>query len=136
MDGPSALELYVHSPAFDEACKHARVPESNDSNSDYYASYHSNLLENDSFEASPGSPYDVSKLEAYLYYSGIRGFRRRGPKLIFRTSKDIYTPPLPEHDTRFMQLLPVYEHHKLGKDDLWVTIRSKVCDLKVQQSVY
>jgi hypothetical protein len=27
-----------------------------------------------------------------------------------------------------MQLLPVYEHHKLGKDNLWATIRSKVRD--------
>jgi hypothetical protein len=29
----------------------------------------------------------------HLYYFGIRGPRRRGPKLIFRTSKDVFTAP-------------------------------------------
>jgi hypothetical protein len=82
------------------------------------------------------SPYDVPKLEAHLYYFGIRGPRHWGPKLIFRTSKDVFTAPSgPEQDPRLMQLRPVYEHHKLGKDDLWATIRSKVRDLlEAQQS--
>jgi hypothetical protein len=90
----------------------------------------------DHWEDSPFL-YDVSKLEAYFYYFGIRGPRRRGPKLIFRTSKDVFTAPSdPEQDLRRMRLQPVYEHHKLGKEDVWATIRSKVRDLlETQQSV-
>ena len=120
-----ALELYVHSPEFDKECAmYSKGPPSDDYDSDY--SYYGSLLEKDDDDFSV-SPHDVSKLEAYLYYFGIRGPGRRGPKLIFRTSKDTFKPPSgPEQDLRPMQLLPVYEHHKLGKDDLWATIRSKV----------
>ncbi|KAI1791811.1 hypothetical protein LXA43DRAFT_1136373, partial [Ganoderma leucocontextum] len=81
------------------------------------------------------SPYDVSKLEADLYYFGIRGPRHRGPKLIFRTSKDVFTAPGPEQDPRLMRLRPVYEHHKLGEDDLWATIRSNVIKLLDQRNI-
>ena len=115
-------------------------PPSDDSNSDYSSDY-SSLWEKDTFSSSvsyiESSRYDVSKLEAHLYYFGIRGPRRLGPKLIFRTSKDVFTAPSgPEQDPRLMRLRPVYEHHKLGEDDLWATIRSKVRDLlEVQQSV-
>lgn len=83
------------------------------------------------------SPHDISELEAILYYFGIRGPRQRGPKLIFRTSKDVFTVPLgQENNPRLMALQPVYEHHQLGKDDLWATVRSKVrrC-LEAQKSV-
>ena len=100
-------ELRVHSPAF------GKDPLSSDNDSD------------------PSSSYDVSKLEAQLYYFGIRGPRCWGPKLVFRTSKDVFTVPSgPEQDPRLMWLLPVYEHHRLGKNDLWATIRSKVCKLE------
>ncbi|KAF8464347.1 hypothetical protein DFH94DRAFT_785619 [Russula ochroleuca] len=34
-----------------------------------------------------------------------------------------------------MQLRPVYEHHKLGEDDLWATIRSKVVKLLNQRNI-
>ena len=66
-------ERYVNSAAFDDACaKCAREVHlgslSDGSDSDYR--YHGNLLETDS---SSLSPYDVSKVEAYLYYYGIRG---------------------------------------------------------------
>jgi hypothetical protein len=53
-------------------------------------------------------------------------------------SKDVFTAPSRlEQYPRLMRLRPVYEHHKLGKDDLWpgATIRSKVRDLlEPQQS--
>jgi hypothetical protein len=135
------LELHVHSPAFDEECAVyskgiVKGPPFDDGDSDY-SSDHSSLWEKDSSVSSvESSRYYVSKLEAYLYYFGIRGPRRRGPKLIFRTSKDVFTAPSgPEQDPRLMWLRPVYEHHKLGKDDLWATIRSKVRDLlDAQQS--
>jgi hypothetical protein len=111
-------------------------PPSDDSDSDY--SDYSSLWEKDSSSISSvkSSPYDVSKIEAHLYYFGIRGPRRLGPKLIFRTSTDVFTAPSgPEQDPRLMQLRPVYEHHKLSEDDLWATIRSKVRDLlEAQQS--
>ncbi|KIM81198.1 hypothetical protein PILCRDRAFT_821650 [Piloderma croceum F 1598] len=126
------LELHVHSPAFDKECavysKGIGRGPSDDSDSDY-SSDHS-LWEKDS--SSVESPrYNVSKLEAHLYYFGIRG-----PKLIFRTSKDVFTAPSgPEQDPRLMWLRPVYEHQKLGKDDLWATIRFKVVQLLDQRNI-
>ncbi|KAF8273832.1 hypothetical protein EI94DRAFT_1769038 [Lactarius quietus] len=72
----------------------------------------------------------VPKLEAHLYYFGIRGPRQRGPKLIYRSSRDSFTPPSgPGQDTRVMQLLPVYHHDKLGQDNLWAAIRDEVVKL-------
>ena len=116
----------------------SKGPPPDDSDSDY-SSDHSSLWEKNSsssVSSVESSLYYISKLEAHLYYFGIRGPRRRGPKLIFRTSEDVFTAPSgPEQDPRLMRLRPVYEHHKLGKDDLWATIRSKVRDLlEAQQS--
>ncbi|OJA16892.1 hypothetical protein AZE42_13336, partial [Rhizopogon vesiculosus] len=121
------LELYVHSAAFDKNCAaYSKEKGKGLGPPADYSSDQGSLREMD----SSSSPYDVSKLEAYLYYLGIRGPRRWGPKLIFRTSKDVFIEPSgPEQDCRLMQLLPVYEHHKLSKDNLWATIRSKVRDL-------
>ena len=104
-----ALELYVHSTAFDKECFACSVEivrglPSDDSKADSSSA--------SSVRSVESSPYD-------LYYFGIRGLRHRGPKLIFRTSKDVFPAPWgPEQDARPMQLLPVYEHHKLGKDNL------------------
>ena len=111
-------------------------PLSDDSDSDY--SGHNSLWEDDysSVSSVESSRYDVSKLEAHLYYFGIRGPRRWGPKLIFRTSKDVFIAPSgPEQDPRLMRLRPVYEHHQLGKDDLWATIRSKVVELLGRRNI-
>ena len=107
--------------------------------SDYSAP--SSLWANESSCSAPSvgsSPYYVSVIEASHYYLGIRGVGRLGPKLIYRTSKDVYTPPSGQgYDPRGMRLQPVYEHDKLGKGDLWATIRSQVRDLlKVQQSAH
>jgi hypothetical protein len=91
------LELHIHSPAFDKECAMyskgiGKGPPSDDSDSDCYSD-HSSLWEKDSSSSSVSSVesscYNVSKFEAHLYYFGIRGPRRRGPKLIFRTSKDV-----------------------------------------------
>ena len=85
--GPNALRYLT--PAFDKeraVAAHSkgigRGPSSNDSDSDYPD--HSNLWEEEDLYVSSveSARYDVSKLEAHLYYFGIRG-----PKLIFRTSK-------------------------------------------------
>ncbi|KZS99958.1 uncharacterized protein LAESUDRAFT_769211 [Laetiporus sulphureus 93-53] len=123
-------ELHVQSEAFDrEGAAYASGPSSEDSDSDHYSSSVSSLQ---------SSPYDVSHLEAHLYYFGIRGPRCLGPKLIFRTSKDIFTAPSgPEQDARRMEHLPVYEHEhdKLGKNNLWDTIRSKIVELLGERDI-
>lgn len=125
----TSLELHVYSPAFDEECAvHARSQSSDTSDIDDHGGPDGSLY--DVKSDTPASPYDVSIIEAYLYYFGLRGLKQRGPKLIFRTSKDIFKGPLgPAQDVRPMQLLPVYEEHHniLGKNDLWDIILSKVC---------
>ena len=137
------LEPHVHSPAFDKECavyskRIGNVPLSDDSDIDH-PSDHSSLWENGSscsVSSVESSPHEVPKLEAYLYYFGLRGPRRRGPKLIFRTSKDVFTAPSgPEQEPRHMQLRPVYEHHILSEGNMWPTIRSNVRGLlEAQQS--
>lgn len=126
-------DLYIHSQAFDKDCaacarEIGKGPLSDNSDAE-------NCDDSDPWETSSTSsidepsPYHLSKLEAQLYYFGLRGPRRWGPKLIFRTSKDVFKAPSgPAQDARLMRLLPVYEHPKLGKGDLWATIRSKVCE--------
>ncbi|KAG8744391.1 hypothetical protein FRC12_014803, partial [Ceratobasidium sp. 428] len=65
----------------------------------------------------------VSKMEADFYYYGLHGSRKPGPKLIYRTSKDVFSPPSgPAQDLRMMQLLTVHDHPKLGKNELWTRI--------------
>ncbi|KZP21618.1 hypothetical protein FIBSPDRAFT_891079 [Athelia psychrophila] len=82
------------------------------------------------------SSHKVSKLEKHLYYFGLRGNRNFGPKLVFRTSTDVFTPPTgPEHNTHIMQLLPVYDHKKLGQDNLWATIHKEIVELLGNQEI-
>jgi hypothetical protein len=77
--------------------------------------------------SADSSAHGVSKLEAYLYYHGLRGNRKYGPKLIYRTSTDIFLPPSgPSQDLRKMQLLTVHNHSKLGQNNLWAKIRDEV----------
>ncbi|CAE6480993.1 unnamed protein product [Rhizoctonia solani] len=78
--------------------------------------------------------HTVSKPEASHYYFGIRGLGHLGPKLIYRTSKDVFTPPSWEF-SRVMQLLPVYHHDKLGQDNLWATIRDEVVKLLDEREI-
>jgi hypothetical protein len=75
------------------------------------------------------SNHGVPKLEAYLYFHGIRGKRKAGPKLIWRSSTDVFSPPTgPSQDIRATQLLTVHEHAILGKDKMWKMIREEVRD--------
>ena len=95
---------------------------------------HSQLLQDDdddsSSDTSVGSSHGVSKLERLFYYFGLRGDGDLGPKLVYRTSTETFTPPTgPENDARVIKLLPVYDHDKLGRDKLWETVRDKVRDL-------
>ena len=94
-------------------------------------SYHHNLWDtNDTLTWVDPSSHGVSKLESHLYYTGLRGRGKRGPKLIYRTSTDIFLPPSgPFQEVRERQLLTVHEHPKLSQDNLWATIRDEVCKL-------
>jgi hypothetical protein len=126
----TSLELHVYSPAFDKECvTHSRCQSSDTSDTDNYSGPDGSLWDASSSDTT-SSPYDISIIEAYLYYFGLQGLNRRGPKLIFRTSKDIFKwPSGPSQYVRPMQLLPVYKahHNILGKNDLWDIILSKVC---------
>jgi hypothetical protein len=65
------------------------------------------------------SIYKVPKPEQHIYYFSIYGDRQPGLKLVFRTSKNIFTPPTgPENDLYVKQLLSVNKHNKLGQDNL------------------
>ncbi|KAJ7630540.1 hypothetical protein FB45DRAFT_746566 [Roridomyces roridus] len=76
------------------------------------------------------SNHNVSDVEARMYYHGIRGGGKRGPKLVFRTSSDSFAPPCgPWQDFRQMQLLPVLHHPKLKSDGLWTTILDQIATL-------
>lgn len=91
------------------------------------------LWSNDSTSSSVSSVdpsiYDVPKLEAYLYYAGLSGPKGRGPKLIYRTTREkekFVLPTGPEAYCRLMKLHTVPENHKLGEDNLWDHIRAEV----------
>ncbi|KDQ49643.1 hypothetical protein JAAARDRAFT_200650 [Jaapia argillacea MUCL 33604] len=59
------------------------------------------------------------------------------PQAHFRTSTDVFTPPTgPEHDARLMQLLGVYDHNKMGQDNLWATIREEVVKLLDNREIH
>ncbi|KAI0695251.1 hypothetical protein BC835DRAFT_1519984 [Cytidiella melzeri] len=72
------------------------------------------------------SSHEVPKFEKYLYHFGLRGDRHPGPKLVYRTSTDIW--PLltsPREIPRMMQLHTVHEHSQLS-EDLWDHIRDEI----------
>ena len=76
------------------------------------------------------SVHDVHKLEKLLYYFNIRGDDQLGPRLVYRTSTDKFTPPEgPDNNPRTMRLLDVKDHAKLANNNLWDIIRDKVRDL-------
>ncbi|KAG8926643.1 hypothetical protein FRC02_008766 [Tulasnella sp. 418] len=127
------LEAHVLSKAFDEECAafaKRRYSSSDDSDTDSDVnSLWSNNSTSSSVSSVEPSPYDVPKLEAYLYYAGLSGPNGRGPKLVYRMTreKEKFVPPTgPEAYRRLMKLRTVPENHKLGKDNLWDYIRAEV----------
>ncbi|KAJ1306713.1 hypothetical protein OPQ81_007703 [Rhizoctonia solani] len=133
-------DQHIHPPAFDnERRKQSGCPSSGTSGSGH-SSTHSELSEKEVNFSSPSSLgstcHVIPNLEAHLYYFGICGHRHGGPKLIFRSSKDVFTLTLgPEQYPRMMQLLPVYHHNKLAQDNLWQTIRSEVVKLLDERGI-
>ncbi len=115
---------FVNTPEFDNQClKKARLlslsPAAERSDYDY----------DDYDSRSKVAPYEVSPAEARLYYAGI-GPKGRGPKLIYRTSSDIFEEPSgPEAYRRLMKAITVPNDHKFSKDRQWDRVRDKVCPL-------
>ncbi|CAE6540131.1 unnamed protein product [Rhizoctonia solani] len=118
-------DQYVFSEAFNRDCN-AQSKRLASSSSGFESYEQFNLWDSDDASWVDSSSHGVSKFEAYLYYYGLRGNRKPGPKLIYRTSTDIFLPPSgPSQDLRKIQLLAVHEHAKLGRKNLWATIRDK-----------
>lgn len=129
-----ALDRLVHSPEFDEQCIQCSKRNLSSSSDTDYSFQRRRLWEtrdDSSVSSVESTGYTVSKLEAHLYYHGVRGNGKWGPKLIARSSQDVYVPPSgPAQDVRVLKLLPVSEHPRLSNENnLWPTIRSQVCDL-------
>ena len=124
---------YVRTDEFDQHCITVHNRRSSSSGSSDSSARRKIFEEDDASSAtseSVESAHDVPKLEKYYYYFDIRSDGCLGPPLIYRTSKDQFTPPTgPENDPRPMRLLQVDDHAKLGKDDLWPAVRDKVRDL-------
>lgn len=124
---------YVFTEGFDRACDLQSKRHSPSSSVSSFYGHHMKLWDRDdasSLTSVDTSRHGVPKLEAYLYYHGLRGNRKPGPKLIYRTSTDIFLPPSgPSQDLREMQLLTVHKHGKLGQDKLWATIRDETVGL-------
>jgi hypothetical protein len=121
-------DAYVISEAFGRECE-AQSKRFSSSSGSFESSEHYRLWDKDdtSSMTSDSSTHAIPKIEAYLYYYGLCGDRRLGPKLIYRTSTDIYKGPSePEQDPRKIQLLTTHKHAKLDEHDLWPTIREEV----------
>ncbi|KAJ3774136.1 hypothetical protein FB446DRAFT_493393 [Lentinula raphanica] len=122
---------FVFSDAFDQLCHNLPSSDSSSASSASYDDF--NLLASDdasSIISTDSSAHAVPKLEAYLYYNGIRGKRKLGPKLIYRSSTDVFPLPSgPFQEVRPMQLLTVHEHVKLSKNNLWSKIRDQTAQL-------
>lgn len=82
--------------------------------------------ESESSVTTVESPHEPSRIEAHLYYAGLRA-NDRGPKLIYRDSSDVYVEPTgPEEYKRLMRLVAVPNDHEFGNDGLWERVRAKV----------
>ena len=83
----------------------------------------------DSSMMSTDTPFHgISKDEANHYYAGIR-HGGGGPKLIYRTSKDQFAPPLgPETSRGFVSFCPVPTDHCVSEVGVWDAIRPAVRD--------
>ncbi|TEB30724.1 hypothetical protein FA13DRAFT_1764439 [Coprinellus micaceus] len=125
-------DQYVFSEAFDRDCD-TQSKRHSSSASGSSPNEHLKLWDSDdasSLTSVDSSGHGVSKLEAYLYYHGVRGDRKSAPKLIYRTSTDTFSPPSgPSQDLRDMQLLTVHGHGKLSQDKLWEVIRDETARL-------
>ncbi|GJJ08359.1 hypothetical protein Clacol_002573 [Clathrus columnatus] len=125
----SNLEEYANTPEFDRLCSEKareRALSSDERNDPDDDSIWSSPDSVSSATTTESAPYEVPKAEAYLYYAGVSP-KGRGPKLIYRTSSDIFEEPSgPEAYRRLMKVITVPDDHEFGKDGLWNRVRDKV----------
>ena len=126
----SLTDEYVWTENFDVECHKIALKRANLSSNSSGSSEDEDLWSsNDSFSSATTvepSPYDVPKLEANLYYAGV-GPQGHGPKLIYRTSKDVFKEPSgPEAYKRLMRVIAVPGNHEFGPNVTWDVIRDQV----------
>jgi hypothetical protein len=132
------LEEYVKTADFDDECHKKALIFANSSSGEGGSSEGE-----DDFWSSDGSvssattaelsPHDVPILEANLYYAGV-GPKGRGPKLIYRTSDDVFeTPSGPEAYKRLMRVIAVPDTYEFGSGVTWDAIRDRVRGLLAMQ---
>lgn len=115
------LEDYVKTARFDQECSakaHVRASSSDESSDSFASESTATTVETD--------PHEPSRIEAHLYYAGLRP-KGRGPKLVYRDSSDVYEEPSgPKEYKRLMRLVAVPDDHEFGKDGLWDRVRDRV----------
>ncbi|TCD60963.1 hypothetical protein EIP91_009244 [Steccherinum ochraceum] len=125
----STWEAFVQTPAFEQQCIETanRISPSSSSSSNSAERSPWDFDDDTSSISSIQSRHEVSNIEKHLYYVGISGSDRLGPKLVFRTSKDVFTPPAgPEHTARNMQILGVHSHPRLSQETWAMVLREMV----------
>lgn len=129
------LDEYVGTAEIDHEC-HEKASKRAASSSDEGGSSEEESLwsSDDSVSSAPTvepSPYDVPRLEANLYYAGV-GPKGRGPKLIYRTSEDVFDEPSgAEAYKRLMRVVAVPDTRDFGPNVTWDAIRDQVRGLPV-----
>ena len=131
------LDAYVQTAEFDLECRKEGLKSARSSSNERGSSGDERPWSSDGRIASATTveprPYDVPKLEANLYYAGV-GPKEKGPKLIYRTSKDVFEEPSgPEAYTRLMRVVAVPDTHDFGTNVTWDAIRDQVRGLLATQ---
>ncbi|EIN09192.1 hypothetical protein PUNSTDRAFT_67532, partial [Punctularia strigosozonata HHB-11173 SS5] len=132
------LDEYVQTAEFDNECHEKALILANSSSDEGSNSEDDLWFSDDSVSSATiaePSPYDVPKIEAHLYYAGL-GPKGRGPKLIYRTSEDVFEAPSgPEAYTRLMRIVAVPDTFELGTDVTWDKVRDQVVMLLNQRNI-
>ncbi|CAE6389034.1 unnamed protein product [Rhizoctonia solani] len=134
-----SLDEYVRTADFDNECYEKALKHVNSFSDGGGIVEDEDLWFSDDGDSSAAtvelSPYDVPKLEANLYYAGV-GPKGRGPKLIYRTSEDVFEVPSgPEAYKRLMRVIAVPDTHEFGLNVTWDAIRDQVVVLLDQKKI-
>jgi len=132
------LEDYVEIARFDQECSAKAHVHASSSDESSDPSNNESIWSSSSESTATAvetDPHEPSRIEAHLYYAGLRP-KGRGPKLVYRDSSDVYEEPSgPEEYKRLMRLVAVPDDHEFGKDGLWDRVRDKVRGLLVTQQL-